>query len=111
MTRTNAFFAKLVVGSCMSVLMLTACEEKKTGPAVTATTPTPEMVAARLAKADAADGKTDKVVVKCAACALRMDGSPDHALVVHGYTMHFCSAPCKKSYEANPDQEIMKLPG
>lgn len=51
--------------------------------------PTPEIVA-KLEKADAADGKTDKVVEKCAGCSLGMNGNPAHAVKVGGYTLNFC---------------------
>lgn len=66
-------------------------------------------VEARLAKADAVDGKTDKVVAKCAACALGMDGNAEHSLQAHGYTLHLCSADCKEGFAENVDQSIMAM--
>jgi YHS domain-containing protein len=42
-----------------------------------------------------------------------MDGSGDHALQTHGYTMHFCSGECKGPFESDPDKAIlaMNVPG
>ncbi len=68
-----------------------------------------EAVVAKLAKADAVDGKTDKVISKCAACALSMDGSAEHALTLHEYKMHFCSAGCKTKFEKEGDKAIMSM--
>lgn len=66
-------------------------------------------VLAKLAKADAIDGSTDKVVTKCGGCALRMDGSDKHAINVSGYTMHFCSAKCKTEFSKDTIQSVMAL--
>ena len=66
-------------------------------------------VVAKLAKADALDGATDKVVVKCAACALRMDGSVDHTFTHAEYSMHFCSAGCKDRFSKDPVKAILAL--
>jgi hypothetical protein len=79
--------------------------EKKPAP------PTPEVLA-RLAQADAVDGRTDKLVEKCAACALNMAGKPDKQLAVGEYKMHFCSDRCLDTYRADPNGQIMamKLP-
>ncbi len=69
-------------------------------------------VEAILAKADAYDGTTDKVVSMCAACNLGMDGSQEHALATHGYTIHFCSPGCKGKFETDTDKAVlaMKIP-
>lgn len=66
-------------------------------------------VVAKLAKADAVDGKADKVVSKCAGCSLGMDGVPAHALTVGDYTMHFCKAGCLAPFKADPAKEIAAL--
>jgi YHS domain-containing protein len=65
-----------------------------------------------LAKADEFDGQADKVVSKCAGCALAMDGSPDYAVTAYGYTLHMCSAHCKETFEKDPTKAIlaMKVP-
>lgn len=70
-------------------------------------------VEAMLARADMVDGKADKVVSKCAACALGMDGSKDNSFTISGYTMCFCSAGCKEEFEKAPSKAIMaiKIPG
>jgi len=66
-------------------------------------------VEAKLAKADLVDGTADKIVSKCPACALKMDGKPEHALQVAGYTLHFCCASCKQAYEKDPTKAILAL--
>jgi hypothetical protein len=63
----------------------------------------------QLAKADAYDGTTDKIVSKCAACGLQMDGSAEHTIVVEGYTMHLCSDQCLKHVEKDPAETILAL--
>lgn len=66
-------------------------------------------VEARLAKADALDGKTDKVVTKCAGCALGMDGKAEHSIAAHGYTLHLCSAHCKEDFSKDVDKSILAM--
>lgn len=66
-------------------------------------------VAAVLARADKVDGKEDKVVSKCAGCALAMDGSPDHTLKVEGYTLQFCSAECKDKFATDTTKSILEM--
>ena len=66
-------------------------------------------VEAKLAEADEFDGKTDKVVSKCASCALGMDGKSEHALEVSGYTLHFCSEDCKTGFEKDTTKAILAL--
>ena len=70
-------------------------------------------VVAKLAQADLVDGTEDKIVSKCPSCALAMDGKPEHALEVSGYTLHFCSADCKEGFAKDTTQSIlaMELPG
>ena len=64
---------------------------------------------ARLARADAADGQTDQVVQRCAACKLGMQGSADHAVQFGGYEWHFCSEGCAHEFEANPEEVVLAL--
>jgi YHS domain-containing protein len=66
-------------------------------------------VEAKLTEADEFDGKTDKVVSKCASCALGMDGKSEHALEVSGYTLHFCSEDCKTGFEKDTTKAILAL--
>ena len=83
-------------------------------PEAAAEAPTVDLakVTALLAKADALDGTEDKVVTKCAACMLSMDGKPEHKLTAHEYTMHFCAQGCADRFGQNLDQSIlaMKIP-
>ncbi len=66
-------------------------------------------VMAKLAAADLLDGKSDKVVSKCASCALAMNGDPQQAWETHGYSLHFCSAGCKSGFEKQGDQAILTM--
>lgn len=70
-------------------------------------------VEARLAQADAVDGKVDKVVSRCAGCALGMDGKSEHSFTTSGYVLQFCSAGCKSDFEKDPGKSVqaMKIPG
>jgi len=66
-----------------------------------------------LAKADALDGQTDKVVSKCASCSLNMDGKPEHSLKAMDYTMHFCTKGCAQKFGKDLTTSIlaMNIPG
>jgi len=66
-------------------------------------------VEAKLARADAFDGAVDRVVSRCAACGLAMDGSTDHTLQYGGYELRFCSPGCKQIFEADPEAGILAL--
>lgn len=66
-------------------------------------------VAEALKTADAADGTEDKVVHKCAGCALSMDGSEKHTIEVDGYALHMCSSMCKTHFEKDLSGNLTKL--
>lgn len=98
------------LASGLLVVVLAGCGKETDGPAPAQGTSAPSAEAfAALAKADAADGKTDKVVSKCPTCMLSMDGSPDHAASHGGYTLHLCSEHCKESFEKDPDKALASL--
>jgi hypothetical protein len=65
---------------------------------------------ARLAVADAADGKTDHVIEKCVSCRLQMAGKPDFTSTVADYRVQLCSAGCKKAFESDPGKQLLALP-
>ena len=69
-------------------------------------------VETKLAKADLVDGKADKIVTRCASCALNMDGSSEHTLKAHGYTLYFCTEACAEGSAENMTESIlaMKIP-
>ena len=69
----------------------------------------PEAIAAKLVAADLLDGKADQVVTKCAGCALRMDGSHEHALAVNGYSMQFCSSHCREEFAKDTEAKVIAL--
>ena len=64
---------------------------------------------AKLAKADLLDGTEDKIVTRCATCALKMVGKPEHSMNVMGYTMYFCSDQCAKSFGADTTKALREL--
>ncbi len=69
----------------------------------------PARVKAGLKHADLADGTEDKIVHKCAGCALGMDGSASHVIDKDGYKLHMCSATCKTNYQKNLDKSLAEL--
>jgi hypothetical protein len=69
---------------------------------------TPEMTEV-LAKADALDGQSDKIVSRCASCALGMDGSKEHSLHVGEYTMYFCRDDCEQAFSKDVATSVLGL--
>ncbi len=84
-------------------------ESAKEGAEVEKDTDNTAAVEAKLAEADEFDGKTDKVVSKCASCALGTDGKSEHALEVSSYKLHFCSEDCKTGFEKDTAKAILAL--
>jgi YHS domain-containing protein len=73
-------------------------------------TPSPGKAAlAALAKADAADGKVDKIVSKCLMCMLGMDGKSENAATFGKYTLHFCSKTCKEKFLKDPEAAVLAV--
>ncbi len=72
-----------------------------------------ETLLAKLASADAFDGKTDKVVSKCAGCALGMDGSDKFTVQIEGYSLHLCNEACRKQFASDTVNAVlaMRVPG
>lgn len=66
-------------------------------------------IVAKLAKADALDGTSDRMIMRCAGCRLRMDGSAEHQLKVAGFKMRFCSEACKTGFAENTAEKIRNL--
>lgn len=66
-----------------------------------------------LAQADALDGETDKVVKKCAGCALGMMGKPDYVTEVSGYSLQHCTEGCRDAYGKDLKTNLgkLKIPG
>jgi hypothetical protein len=96
---------------------LTACDQQtKTQPEPPAANSRPpelkltDELRARLAAADAADGKTDNVIEKCVSCKLQMAGKPEFASTVADYRVQLCSAGCKKAFEGDPGKLLLALP-
>jgi len=102
---------RIAIPTLVCAFLLTACGDKKATPAnpgAPAAAPTADVLT-KLAAADEFDGKTDKVVSKCPACGLGMDGHADNELDVGGYKLLFCSADQKKAWAADPNKEILAL--
>jgi YHS domain-containing protein len=68
-----------------------------------------EAVQAILAKADEQDGQADRVVSKCIACALMMDGEAEYHAEHAGYELHFCSEHCRDTFTENADQALLAV--
>lgn len=66
-------------------------------------------VGAKLAKADLLDGNADKIVRRCASCALKMDGNEAHALKVLDYTLHFCSERCASTFAEDTTKSTLAM--
>ena len=89
-------------------------------PAEEVVTQIDALLKVKLAAADQLDGTADKIVSKCASCALSMDGKKEHSLKVDEYTLYFCSEKCKSAFAENtiesikslkiPDMKLPKLP-
>ena len=104
----------------LSILGCSKEEASDSGtPAADVVKPTPgnaELQAkleAKLSQADLLDGQTDKIVTRCASCALSMDGKSEHALKALDYTLHFCTEGCAKRFGENMTESIlaMEIPG
>ena len=58
-------------------------------------------IVAKLALADEFDGASDHQIGKCYVCGLGMDGKPEFAVEVEGYTAHLCSDYCREQFANN----------
>jgi len=124
-TRWRACFVAVAIGSIAfvgcskeeeektadEILPVTSIDDIQSGAEEGVAKMTAEMEA-KLTEADALDGKTDKVIVRCASCQLGMDGSKDNSLAVAGYTMYFCSGKCKDGFAKDIKESVlaMKIP-
>jgi YHS domain-containing protein len=77
--------------------------------AADAATKAMDQVKAKLSEADALDGKTDKIIARCATCKLSMDGSDKHKLEVAGYTMYFCKASCMEEFAKDTTEAVLAM--
>jgi YHS domain-containing protein len=94
----------------VAATLLVACGKTQAPQQAAAPSLTAAQVETKLAAADVADGTADKVVSKCAACKLGMDGDAANASQHAGYTLHFCSEECKHRFDADPNKVLSKLP-
>lgn len=102
------------VPSLLCALLLVSCGDKEAvagTPSPAAQTPAAPTadVLTKLAAADEFDGKADKVVSKCPACKLGMDGHAENELAVGDYKLMFCNADQKKAWAVDPNKEILAL--
>jgi hypothetical protein len=103
---------RLLLAGC-SLLLVAGCSKQAAASGNSGAAPAPAAMGpelmAKLAKADTADGTTDKIVHKCAGCALGMDGKADHAVKVGEYTLHLCDG-CWAGGKADGMAMAAKLP-
>lgn len=99
------YFAGLMLVACLGLAGCTGDSSKVSQPSGNEV-PASEETLAALKKADALDGKEDKVVGKCYCCGLGMDGKAEFAELKYGYTSHLCSAACQKHFHDNADKVI-----
>ena len=100
--------ASFVAAVALVVVVSSCTKDEPEGNGDQSKAPSAEVLAA-LAKADLADGKDDKVVGKCVSCKLAMEGSADHLVKVGDYSVHLCTADCKKNFEGDPDKALLAL--
>ena len=101
------------------LLAVAGCPEDKapepTAPPVEVADPVKDIadvqpeVEAKLAEADLLDGKADKIVTRCASCALKMDGSSEHTRKVLDYTLYFCTEGCAKTFAKNTTESVLAM--
>ena len=107
MNRQRIQWKVWTAAALIGVAALAGCEKKPADePAPPADA---KAVEAKLARADAFDGKVDKVVTKCLGCGLGMDGTKELAATTAGYTLYLCSAHCKAEFEKDPNKAVMAL--
>lgn len=109
MKKRRSIIFRHMTAAALTAAIFAGCDSKKNEPAPPPGPAAEADVVAKLAKADALDGKTDKVVTKCGNCALGMDGKAEFTLKTHGYDMYFCSAGCKEAFEKETDKKIMAM--
>lgn len=104
----------LVPALAAAALSLVACgsgekaADEQAAPTSTSP-PANDELKLKLAAADALDGQTDQVVMKCSGCRLGMDGKAEHPIQVEGYTLHMCSDACKSHFEKDLQGNLAKL--
>jgi hypothetical protein len=110
----NKYYLLLLALICVA---LTACDRQpnpQPKPTPAASRPSElhltDELRARLAAADAADGKTDHVIEKCVSCNLQMAGKPEFTATVADYRVQLCSAGCKRAFESDPGKLLLALP-
>jgi YHS domain-containing protein len=96
----------------LSACLILGCAGGKTSSVADNSVKAAELGAAALttlAKADAADGKVDKIVSRCLTCMLGMEGRPENAATYGGFTLHFCSTSCKEAFLSDPEKAVLAL--
>ena len=103
-------FAGLLLSACGDTASPPAVASTPVAPAAPAAPPTAASLAI-LAAADAGDGKVDKVIDRCVSCQLHMPGKAEHASTHGEYTVHSCSSSCKQRFDADPAGLLAAIPG
>ncbi len=92
-------------------LLLPGCSSDGTGssPEPTQVKAHPATVQAKLAQADAVDGKEDKVISNCLMCGLGMKGQESQVSAYSGYQVHHCGVACKQAFDKDPAKWVTQV--
>ena len=92
--------------SVLAISLFAGCTHDSKASESNKAAPAAEAVMAKLEKADAADGKTDKIVGKCH-CG--MEGKKDFAFEYQGYTLYSCNKDCLEAVKKDPAKVITDM--
>ena len=98
-----------ILCTCLLLAATPACRRASDTPVVTVASKDRDALLARLGRWDARDGVTDKTIAQCPGCSLTMNGNPKYRLLVGGYTLHFCSATCRKLFAPDAVHKLLAL--
>ena len=103
----KTFLSALLV----SALLLTGCSSD--GPASSSNSnpvqANPATLQAKLAQADATDGKEDKVISNCLMCGLGMKGQDSQVSAYEGYQVQHCGPGCKQAFDKDPAKWVTQV--
>lgn len=99
---------QVAFAQALALLLLVGCRKEKARSPV-AQVQVDDAIKAKLAKADALDGKADNVIARCALCRFRMDGDAEHSVQVGDYMMQFCGPHCQETFGKDPAQHLSAM--
>ena len=107
--RCAQVFSKNLTQSILALNVPEPPSDATEAPVVTIDPADEELILPVLAAADKLDGKEDKIVMRCASCALSMNGKPEHTIDVLGYTMYFCGSGCVERFSKDVTSSVLSL--